>query len=346
MPSSAWKFVGGLLVPAGLIVAYDGTTISPTTGWSLFTAANDLFLRGTTDDSVVGTTGTGYGLSLTTSSSGSHNGGPSTEEVLNRGYYSYCTHNCNNPSYNSSSVGGHQHSISFNYVPKSNRIALIQAGISAPLPSNAVMFGTSENATQELLDPVSQDAYLYAHASAKAIVAATKIAYTTGNGSDYHSHEIGALRTSLSATSSWRSSVSAGGGNHTHSGGTPTITPAHAQIALRAFKILDALKLSGLIGMWVGAGVPSGWSYVAGSNGSMIYLANTGDGTASGDDTVAISGSSGSSSHSHSYGSSGSSYEETSIIPHGGSVSHSHSYSGTKSYLPPRYNIKFIRYDG
>jgi hypothetical protein len=115
---------------------------------------------------------------------------------------------------------------------------------------------------------------------------------------------------------------------------------------VRAFEIIDDRKIEGLIGMYTGAGVPDKWEVVAAFDGRYLQFTTTGTGTSTGANTVGISGTTGTSSHSHSFTGYWEPATVSSTITHSNSVSHAHSYSGTLGYHPEPYYVKFIRYIG
>jgi hypothetical protein len=346
MPSSMWSFTSsGLLVPLGLILGLkEGVSIPA--DWELWSTANDKFLKGTASDAVVGTTGVRSSLSLTVGGGGGHTGA-SIARVAGYGQGGSCSGSCAGPpSHSGSSVGSHgSHSIGFTYRPASAKLKLIQSVVRTKVPLGAIMLGTGGNPHQTAFSGLDGSKILEA-AAATGITSQTAAANTTGSASDSHSHVYSANTTASGLMSgAYTSGGGTGGGSHVHAGGTPTITESLAKAVVRAFEIIDETKIEGLIGMWADIGVPTGWEVVADFDGRYLVFSPTGTGELSGSNTVSISGTTGASGHSHSFsGSSG--YVFVSDIRHPNTESHVHGYSGSLSYEPERYHIKFIRYVG
>lgn len=336
--------ISGVIIPSGVIVGLNPTDPVPE-NWELWEGANGYFLKGTSSDIQVGTTGARSGLSLRTYDGGGHDGGTS-QEVANFGYYDYCSTNCNSPSRDYSSQGNHTgHDMNVYYRPRGSRLRLIRAVTNSPVPIGAVMFSTESNADQTLFSTFNSDSGLLEAGTSTGIISAQASASDTDYRSYSHDHYRSVNNSAWSVISGAYTSVSSSGPNHNHSGGNPSISHNLIRATVRAYEILDENKIGGLIGMWIGSGVPSGWELVASFDGKYLAFSDTGDGSSTGNNTVAISGVTGSSGHSHSYsGSAG--FSETSAIAHSNTVYHAHSYSAGRSYEPERYYIKFIRYLG
>jgi hypothetical protein len=347
MPSSSWFFAGGILMPVGLIIGLKEGVSTPT-GWALWTNANGRFLYGASGDADVGTTAERSVPSVTTGTSGGHTGGNS-HMVVDRGYYTDypCPDSCRSPSRDDSSVGGHSgHSVGISYRPASCRLKLIRASVQTPPPLGGIMFGTESNGFQSLFSTFnSYTGGALEAGTSTGTTGDSRYAGSTGSQSDSHDHLVDISRKAGGiAEGQYTSGGATAGGSHNHGASTPSITPALQRATVRAFEIIERAKIGGLIGMWASSGVPSGWSLVATLVDRFLYFSSTGTGAQAGNNTISVSGSTGSSSHAHSF--SGSSNGAVTNISHSSSDAHNHSYSGTVSYTPERYEIKFIRYEG
>ncbi len=329
---------GGLVVPVGLILGLASGAALPD-GWAIFSDADGLFLKGTDSDAAVTTTGTRSSLTASTGTGGSHSGSSAAQHIM-AGYYSYANTDNGSVMPSGSSVGGHSgHSVPITYRPRSARALLIRASEATKVPLHSIMFGTAASSqspyalfNDELECPLS--------AGATGVVSETRSASTSSSKSYSHSHWYGDTKQKAGVEGCY-TSASASGPSHTHSGGTPTISHNLRRAVVRAFEIIDETKIEGLIGMWAGVGVPTGWELVASFVGCYLVFSSTGTGAVSGDNTVTVSGSVGNSSHSHFGG--WNSFAACSPLHHSNSLSHNHSYNSSLSYEPERYNIKFIR---
>lgn len=333
----------GVFAPENLILGLKANVGLPA-DWNSFSSADGNFLKGTDSDAVAGTSASRGSISISTGSGGGHNSGPGAEVTM-VGYYSHCNDACGNTMASGSYVGDHSgHSVPITYRPASVGLKLIQAVKKTSIPPGAIMFGLTSNSFQSAYSLLNSatDRPLSA-ASSTALVNEVRSAGTTSSRSYSHVHWYSDTKQALSIFTTY-SSYSSSGPSHTHSGGTPTITPNLLRATVRAFEIIDSRKIAGLIGMWIGSGVPDGWQIVAGLVGKYLVFSSSGNGASSGNNTISVSGSTGSSSHDHSFG--GSQYHRSSPLPHNGSVSHAHSYSASPAYEPERYYVKFIQFVG
>jgi hypothetical protein len=347
MPSSSWWFTGQVLMPEGLIIGLkDG--ISLPSGWNSYNNANDLFLRHTTSDGVVGTTGSRSSVVIGSSNNGSHSSGGGSQNTR-AGYYTTCAGNCWDPTLDTASKGGHTHNFTVTYRPPSCDLRLIRAAQPVILPLGGIMFANEAIADQALFTTFTghtAGALLRASATT-GISADLRSTATSSSSDDSHVHTKSGNNQALSITSGSYGAPGSGGGSHTHTGGTPTITPNISRATARVYEIISASRPQALIGMWAGNGVPPNWSLVAGWDGRCLAFSSTGSGATTGADTISVSGSSNDVSHSHSFPSYNSASEATTSVPHSSSVSHSHTYSNASAaYSPERYFIKFIKFEG
>lgn len=332
-----------ILVPENLILGLKAGAAVPE-DWTTFSAADGLFLKGTDSDLDVGTPGARSSVSVSTGSGGSHSGSAAASMKF-ISYYSTCTYSCGDTKASSSSVGGHSgHSVPITYRPPAAGLRLIRATKKTPVPLAAIMFGLAAHSGQTPYNLFNSAAETPLMASAvTTLEGETRSASTTSSRSYSHVHWYSEVTRCQGVTTAF-TSYSAGGPSHTHSGGTPSITQNLLRATVRAFEIIDERKIEGLIGMWAGSGVPDGWTIVAALVGRYLVFSATGDGSSTGDNTISVSGSTGSSSHNHGF--SGSEYNIVANLHHSNNLSHSHSYSASPAYEPERYLIKFIQYTG
>ena len=345
-----WWFAtaGKVKVPAGLILAAkDGIDLG--SDWSVWSAANGYFLRGTDSDAVVGTTGSRYALSENSLDGGQHSGSWGGNRIVaGYGEYSSNTPLRGNPSGDAAAEQGrHKHTVSVNGRPGYVRTRLIQAQNNAPVPIGAIMFGTAANAKQVLYS-FTGGRYFYAGSSVSTggDYYAFSGVQTVSDGHDHH-NPVSTAPTGVTLGDGYPTGVSAAGGNHDHNDtGSLTMSFNLARCILRAFDIIDQKNIEGLIGMWAQAGIPDKWELVAATVNRFLMFSDTGAGTIAGNNTASFSGQLQSSSHYHSYTGSSVGNLVASRITHPGVINHTHGFSATKTYYPERYHIKFIRYIG
>lgn len=329
----------GIKVPAGLVIgAMNGIDLG--TDWTVWTNANGRFLRGTTG---AVSTGSRYGLSANSGAGGGHSGGWGPY-VANRGHSGVSSSSSGYPSDDTASVGEHSnHSVSVSYRPSYSACRLIQAQNDAPVPIGGIMFGDAANPDQRA-NPLTNGRLLYA-STGVGTGGASQSAGNSGYQSGSHDHEVNVTRDIDSVVTAY-TSVGDAGGSHNHSVSSLSVSANLARCYLRAFEILDEKKIKGLIGMWPSASaIPDGWTLVANMNQRFLILDANGTGTTgSSNSTVSFSGSLSNVGHSHSF--SGSLFAKAMRVAHSAVIYHNHSFAATKSYLPERYNIKFIKFTG
>lgn len=118
--------------------------------------------------------------------------------------------------------------------------------------------------------------------------------------------------------------------------------------------INDFVVAPGIIVFWAGstASLPADWSLCDGTNGTpdltdhFIEIAAIGtEGTADGDNTVAISGNINSASHEHEGAPGTNEGVDQTSVPHSNSQSHAHSISNSQSWLPEYFALAAIMYN-
>lgn len=335
-----WHGLGGVAsIPAGLILGLKPGA-SPPADWSVWSSADGRFLKGTSSDTTINTTANANSISYTSGNGGSHVG--STGYVSWYGY-SGTGSNENSPSADLSSQGNHYHSVVASHTPTSNRFKLVQAGAGAKLVAGLVGFSTEDLVKHiPYTDFDGSSGYLQAN-TATGTGAASSSAYLN-SASDYHDHVSSNTTSSNSTLAGSYTSSGGGGGSHPHSVTSPSISASLAQTLVRAFEVLDISDIDGLIGIWVSTGaIPDGWELADQLTDRYLRFSATGNGAQSGNNTMTVSATSGYSSHGSHLSGWSSSYDEAADVPHNSTESHRHSASGSGSYQPNRYHVKFIR---
>jgi hypothetical protein len=333
-----------LIIPSGLIIGYNG--VSAPSGWSLFTAANNKYLNGTILDGEVGTTGGSATItSFTSGSGGSHYDGPGLAPAVGicSGSNSGCPTNCGGKSWNLGTYGDHNHTISGTYYPRISAVVLIQAGSGANLPNNGIMFSTVNNSYQTAFSSFNNSGLLYGYTSTGDLGEVPALSLLSGSMASHNHQTAVNTRQCTGVLTGTPTDVANGGAAHTHAI-SPSVAMNLYRTTLLPYLISNPNVATNLIGMWAGAGVPSGWELLS-ISGRFAQTTYSGDGSNLGNGTIDISGTSGNSSHDHPLsGTSG-----TSIVGNGyhTSLTHNHAASvASMTFTPPWYKIKFIKYIG
>ena len=340
-----WFGTSSFKAPAGIIFGLaDGESVPD--DFSVYTDADGLFLCGTDSDITVGNTDTTDPINYNAVTGGAHYGGEyQGQHILDYGGQGGGAGSSLTPRTSLSPVYGHVHALTGTYTPERNNLKLIKADVDTHIPLNAVLFGVEPNLNQTPYTLFNDNTTAYLGADTVTEIVAETNSFGVGSGGSPHDHLEAAYREAdIVDSTSVYTSVASAGSSHSHSL-SATVTPALRQALVRAFKIIDVKNVTGLIGMWDGAGVPDGWELIADFDGRFLRFNDAALGEESGDDTVTMSGSTSSNAHSHVF-SGALSGTEYSAIYHSGSAAHSHSSAKTESYLPERLYMKFIKYLG
>jgi hypothetical protein len=349
MPASSLiRGKGAVKAPIGLVVGIPTTKDTPPY-WAVYDRAQDYFIRGTTSDSLVNTTASSSSISFSTLSAGSHLGSRSRDCVI--GHTWACNDTCYSPSTYDVSLSGHGHSVDFSYRPNGIRLKLIYAySVYSYLYPGIMMFSTASlpNHTSITYLDNAGDRLLLSHAS--------KTEYyngyitpnaNTGSTSDNHIHTTAVRNQAYYLKTNEWTTVGAAGAAHTHTIAAPTsLTYSPKYVTLRSYHIADIYNPRDLIGMWPYTGaIPAGWQVVGEVNDRYIRFGDVYS-AGGGNDTLELSGSTGTKSHLHPYGSSSSIYKAVSPSGHPDAESHSHGYYQKQTFKPATLYLKFIRYVG
>mgnify|MGYP000101675879 CR=1 FL=1 len=328
---------GSAIMPAGLILGV-APGVLPPAEWSVWSAADNFFLKGTDSDALINTT-VGRTSISTLLSSGNSNHGGSSYPIVNTGDGG--TRNVR-PQSKDDSEGSHQHGTTIGYKPAACILKLVQAQNDAPLFEGAVFFSAVEKPEHQYY--TDNLGFLAAGSNTETQPESRSASVNSGGNSHNHISSSDSRNTSISAN--YYTGLSSSGGTHSHSY-TPAITENIKHALMRVYQAVDLSAVDDIIGMWNQAGVPDGWEVVAELVDGFLKFSNdaSGDGTVSGDNTIGIVGSTNNSSHSHSPsgGPSGdTTFGEVSFAGHG-SRNHNHNINTSRAYEPEHYYVKFIR---
>lgn len=349
MPASSLiRGKGAVKAPVGLVVGIPTDWDIPPY-WAVYNRAQDYFIRGTTSDSLVNTTASSSSISFSTLSAGSHIGSRGRDCEI--GNISACTTSCHSPSNYNGSLSGHGHSVGFSYRPNGIRLKLIYAySVYSYLYPGIMMFSMANlpnHVSIAYLDNAG-DRLLMSHASSTSYYngGITRNA-NTGSTNNSHIHTTAVNRQVHYLKSNKWTTVGAAGGAHTHTIAAPTsLTYSPKYVTLRSYHLADIYNPRDLIGMWPYTGaIPTGWQVVGEVNDRYIKFASTYS-AGGGNDTLEFSGSTGTASHVHPYGSSSLISRAVTPSGHWDAESHAHQYYRSQTFKPLTLYLKFIRYVG
>lgn len=349
MPNKSWNFStgGAPKVPANLILGLkEGVSLEP--GWSLWTTANNYFLTGTTNNTLVGTTLASSTVSMTSNTRGGHSsgGGIGAYEHCS-GSTSGCPSSCGDWSWNGSSYGDHHHHLTGGYIPDKNQIKLIQASDVLPFPIGGLGFSTTNLPDQVAFSVFNNNpsGHLFAGSSSAVVSGSNSLTFGSGSINSHNHHTSYNTRVCSGVASGYPASINSSSYTHDHSTSGLSITADLKRAALRAWEIVDADKMDGIIGMWTGATIPDGWELVTEVDDRLIQCSSVGSAAAVGAGTLSVS--SGTNNKSHSHSTSGTAGYVIVGTGYHTSLSHNHSVSNSHTdWKPAQYFIKFIRYIG
>lgn len=333
-------------IPQNGIIGLNDTTVP--TDYTAFSAADGKAIRGTTSDGSIGSTGgSTSAANMTSGSDGAHTGSLDigvTNWRQSSGTASYQIRD-------TTSYGNHNHTIYTTYNPPKNNIKLIQASVDTVIPANGVIWGDSDTTPENLSSFATHNGNAgVLHAASTTGTAAHSNSRTTNTWSQTHDHHLPGTGSRVNAAIAL--DVSTNTMSHDHNSFSSTATLNLNRIVLKAWSAASEVIATtpGVIILYNQAGVPDGWVLCDGTGGTpnlndyFVYNNGTGGTVTNGGNTVTMSGSTNSRSHSHSY--SGTPDITGTTVGHNASDSHSHTASGTLAYTPPYYYLKFIQYAG
>ncbi len=305
-----------------------------------FDLANGKVLKGTTDSSLVGTTGARTSITISTGSGGSHVGSADLA-MGDRGGGGGGAHSA--PwSRNDDSKGGHSgHVINVDYVPKLAEFRLIKAKKNTLLPDGAVLFGDQVSDYQQALISFNQG-FLAASETTTVTESIMTCSATTAVSALHHhlkpDWDGGVIN--LSGPSDADNQL----GSHVHDGGAAVVTENLYKAYVRAYRVISRTRIRGLWGLWMEDYIPAGWELIGIVNNR--YFQFTGDnlllGRQGGDGTIGITGTTGGYSHRH-YGEGNNNYNWSEYQRHASYESHQHPYSDDVPYEPDHFYIRALR---
>lgn len=356
-------------VPVGAIVLSSDGTIP--TGWAEYTDANGKLIKAWSESvsphEVPGDTGgdaTYAGFSGNTSTDGAH--GETGNTLFN--VYDYDVEPTGIPDdyiqHDDAEYGDHLHTWSTgsfdpNYYRRENILIKKTGSASVTFPQEAMVFGLGGLLIENLSRTVAyQNRLLYAaSANANAGAANRQLNITTGSTDDSHDHheddsDPGSIPNDFSNAIS--ESIT-GGGPHTHDV-TLTVSRSVKRYKLALYAGTDDFTVdTGIIILWDGAltGSPEpfpNWYICDGTNGTpdlrdyfIEIAANGQEDTTAGDNTLSISGTTDSKSHTHDDNQVVESKGVTQVA-HSNSVSHSHTITDSDDHTPAHHVVYFLMY--
>lgn len=352
-------------VPVGVIVINGGETVP--SGWEAWDTADGKHIIGAGGAYSIGDTGgssTFAGWAGNTSSVDSHGSSP----------YSTVIGTIRNPGSDAFSSTlypddppdlTHAHSYttgSITPAPLTRDVKLIQkTGASASeFPAQARVFGVA-GITAPNVSRITAAAGRLIAAAAEAGdrgAASVYVSFATGSYDDTHDHSAGAdgfvdQVDPSSIPESFRLLHVDAGGPHTHN----FSLLLHRNVKRRRLALYggsdDFAVVPGIIVLWAGGSVPSGWTLCDGSSGTpdlrdyFIEIAGLGnEGTAEGDNTLSITGSGGAVGHDHVGGPDGTNNHPADGYAHDNTITHTHEITRSSSWMPPYYALAAIMYTG
>ncbi len=341
-----WWFTTGSgggfgVVPAGLIVPFNGATDSLPADTERFLFAEARLLRGGTTSGVEGGTLT---ASVRSSYTGSHSGTNNVQMVIKN------STSISNPNYISTNAtrGNHGHSIIATYSPPTQEQVFIKTTAEmAKFPAGVAVLADSSFSN---LDNFTPNGYLLGMAIGDMSIGTAEISsgISVADGNHNHHHGTAGTNTSSNATRYYQSDS----GTHNHTLNLSiTCMPSRFYMGMWG-KAAEEFRLEeGMFALWESLTPPEGWSICDGTNGTpdltdtFIGLDDSILGQMEGDDTINFSGSL----------LNGGTHNHTKITvsapgqlgPHGTGYAHSHTIaSGDISFIPRNYTIIFIKFTG
>jgi hypothetical protein len=350
------------VIPAGAIILYNGTDPS-NASWPRYSAADNLYLQGTTTQAEIGTstspsTNVSYEYSLSTTGAHTSTSGYSFNSSATAGAISAIP---NNPA------GDHSHGLTIspatvtNARPHTGNVTLLRASSNqTTFPSNTIHINSSNKNgwTQKL--GTTYNRYVRGVSTGVAEVAAVPASVSgTTSTSGQHDHVLGGVRSSSSSGSGIVNTASGTGQNHNHSV-TVEVTP-------------DSIK-GKLLKMWVASSadygygttmlmydgtlsaLPSYWKVCDGTNGTVDmrgyflgYSTSASDHAVETANTLSFysSGAYDNWTHQHATAvTTGNSYRVDTTGHQSQGFSHTHTVtpaSGTVAHDPGTYRVAFIQ---
>lgn len=340
--ANRWLTTQRRLIPTGMILPMlAGYDIDP--DWALFSDADGKAICLTESDAQLGTSAAATAVSISTLTGGAHTSGSTRNDVV--GFSVAGVDNDAPYSWDGNSYGAHTHPIIGDYTPQMNTMRLVRAMKNTNVPSGCVMFATAAAGNQAAFSDFDGNGGIVAGGAAQAAVPAGRSLTLGASSMAYHHHHTKSYTRQYHGIASGRPTMvnNAGASHDDHDISTITITPDLRRVMVRAYRIVDALGITGLMGFWLDGGdPPPGWEIVAGLGDRCLALAADGDGALAGQDIISLAGTSGGSIHSHGI-TGNSSLEQVGDAYHG-SLTHYHSVSESQGYTPARFFMKLLRY--
>jgi hypothetical protein len=350
------------VIPTGTIILYNGTDPS-NASWPRYSAADNLYLQGTTTQAEIGTstspsTNVSYEYSLGVTGAHTSTSGYTFNSSITAGAISAIP---NNPA------GDHNHGLSIspatvtNARPHTGNVTLLRASSNqTTFPTNTIHINSSNKNgwTQKLATTYKR--YVRGVSTGVAEVAAIAASVSGTTGSDgQHDHVLGGVRSSSSTGSGVVNTASGTGQIHNHSV-TVEVTPD--SIKGKLFKMWIAASADPGFGttmvMYDGtlSTLPSYWKLCDGANGTVDmrgyflgYSTSASEHAVETANTLTVysSGAYGDWTHQHATAvTTGNSYRVDTTGHQSQGFSHTHTVtaiSGSTSHDPGTYRVAFIQ---
>lgn len=338
--NGTWRLVAqdAIPIPEGLIVALNSTSIP--SGWTRYSAADGRFIVGAGSSYPTGSTGGSWtGGTLTTSSDGAH-AGDNHSTVSGFVYYA-------GGVVGSASSGAHTHTVVPNVYPQRQSTILIKAGSGLTVfPANSVVF-----ATGALTGPTTvygtNGAFLLGSSGLSHNGASATGSTPSSAGS--HSHGSGNTFSITGGKTPVANTVKSSGAHANHSVNLTFAAESIKKVLLRALTKTSEFGVeSGIIGLWDGGTIPSGWTEQTSFRDYFININSAGTGSVSGNNTVRLTStlSNGGISHDHYLFALDQSGTDVAGYAYSYNNTHNHTIDQWVSFLAPYLALRIIKYTG
>jgi hypothetical protein len=351
-------------IPVGAIVLLDGATVP--SGWALYSTADGKAILGAGSTYSVGDTGgsdTYAGWSGNVSTSSGHDTSLTLMSITQAVFEFGAPAGTVFTATGAGAGATHTHTyatgtITPNPYRRENKLIQKTGSTTSTFPADAMTLGLPgiNTINRARITTLAGRLLEAAGANANAGSATKTISFTTGATSYSHTHwtsaSISQRAVGLDTVETIHTEVS-GGGSHTHDFDL-TLDRKIKRRRVALYGGTGSYPLApGDIVLWAGSlgSLPTDWYLVDGTNGTeidltdyFIEIASVGnENTATGDNTIELSGDSDQHGHKHSSGTSAAGETRVSVH-HPNTVYHAHNIDKSDSWTPPYYALAAIMY--
>ena len=315
-------------VPAGLIILLNNAVVP--SGWTRVSDADDRMIIGAGGSYAVQETGGSWTSTtqVTSSTTGTH--------------IAHAQHGGRGPSGGAKPEtniygGDHSHDVGVTYAPDRQRCLLIKSDADHMVfPDHAVLLG--DGAVGALATIFNDDHYLYGGSVVEQVAESIAGDISVAGA---HWHPVA----DTSAGGSGLSTHIVNGDHSTEHGITGlSVTPSLKSVLLRALDCANENLQAGLIALWDGVDIPTGWAELDLMRDYFIKINAAGDASLAGTNELTLGG--GLDSYSWTHHHMGSNVSDLYHYNANKTVPHSHTVSGNVDYVPPYYALTIIKYIG